>query len=225
VIHGEKDDVIYPAYAEQMITAMRATGGTAKYSLLPNAPHNIPPDFDQASVVNWYLQQSRSHEAAPADPRDALGLNDRGFSQWQVASLPAGAYWKSDPVPPPEKRVMTRPAELPLFHKIESKGLLVDSPILQRYGPDQRTMTLWLAVPAALDQPGTPDAAIVRTKAASVVRYYFQGPYRDGLAHAKAIAPEVAAKGKAPSGSVWVKPMSLWQNTPKGIAEYSVELK
>ena len=98
MIHGEKDDVIYSGYAEQMICAIRAIGGTAKYSLLPNAPHNVPADFDQASVVKWYLQQTRSHEAAAADPRDALGLNDHGFSQWQVIALAAGTYWKSGPV-------------------------------------------------------------------------------------------------------------------------------
>jgi predicted esterase len=224
VIHGEKDDVIYSGYAEQMISAIRATGGTAKYSLLPNAPHNVPADFDQASVVKWYLQQSRSHEPAAADPRDALGLNDRGFSQWRVIALPGAAFWKSEPIAAPEHKVMTRPAEWPLFKRIQAKGLLVDSPVRQLFGPDQRTVTLWLAVPASLGSATDADPSVVRTSPRSVVRYYFQGSYKDGLAHAREIAPEVGAAGKTLSGSVWVTQLSLWQNTPRGIAEYWAEL-
>ena len=219
VVHGEKDDVIYPACAEQMITAMRATGGTAKYSLLPNAPHNIPPDFDQASVVKWYLQQSRSHEAAAPDPRDSLGLNDRGFSPWKVTKEPGDSYWVSEPTSPPEHRVLSRPAELPLIRKIESKGGLVGSPVRQRYEPDQKSITLWLAEPANEE----PDPSAKRGPP-TVARFYFRGTYLDGLAHAKEIAPEVTAAGTRPSGYVWVTPLSLWQNTDRGIAEYWVEL-
>ncbi|HEY5078404.1 MAG TPA: hypothetical protein VII43_01100, partial [Opitutaceae bacterium] len=196
-----------------------ATGGSAKYSLLPNAPHNIPPDFDQASVVKWYLQQSRSHEAPAPDPRDALGLNDRGFSPWKAVALPADAYWVSKPTSPPDHRLITRPAELPLFRKIESKGLLVGSPIRQRYENDQRSLTLWLAVPAEMG-PDTGAKAGPR----AVARFYFQGTYRDGFAHARQIEPEVTAGGNRPSGIVWVTPLSLWQNTPRGIAEYWIEL-
>jgi pimeloyl-ACP methyl ester carboxylesterase len=219
VIHGEKDDVIYPAYAEQMITAMRATGGTAKYSLLPNAPHNVPSDFDQASVVKWYLQQSRSHDPAPPDPREALGLNEHGISAWTLVTLPAAAYWQSGPTSPAEKRLITRPAELPLIKKVESKGLLVGSPIRQRYQPDLQTVTLWLAVPAEAG----PDPS-AKPGPLSVARYYFQGTYKDGLSRAKEITSQVAGSGKIPSGFVWITPLSLWQNTPRGIAEYWIEL-
>jgi pimeloyl-ACP methyl ester carboxylesterase len=225
VVHGEKDDVIYSGYAEQMISAMRSTGGTARYSLLPNAPHNVPADFDQASVVAWYLKQTRSHEAPPADPRDSLGLGDAGFSPWQVIAVPAGSYWRSAPTPAPEKRIITRPAERPLFKKIQSKGLLVGSPVLQLFAPDQRTMTLWLAVPDPLLSGARKDPEFAETAARRAVRFYFRGTYREGLDHAKDIAAAVAATGQAFSGGIWVTPLSLWQNTPKGIAEYRVELK
>ena len=98
----------------------------------------------------------------------------------------------------------------------------MDSPILQLYLPEQPDLTLWLAVPASLASEADP--TFVKTNARNVVRYYFQGSYKDGLEHAKKIGSEVAASGKTLSGTVWVTPLSLWQNTPRGIAEYWAEL-
>jgi pimeloyl-ACP methyl ester carboxylesterase len=224
VIHGGKDDVIYPGYAEEMISAIRATGGTARYSLLPEAPHNVPADFDQASVVTWYLEHTRSHRPPPPDPRDALGLNDAGFSQWVVLTAPAGEYWRSAPVEEPDGVWEVRKDELPLFRKIQDRGLLVDEPIRQVFGPGRSRATLWLEVPPALAPQAASDSSVVHVDARKAARFYFRGTYRDGLAHADLIAPKVAASGRTFSGTVWVTPLSLWQNSPRGIAEYSVEL-
>jgi hypothetical protein len=224
VIHGGKDDVIYPGYAEEMISAIRATGGTARYSLLPEAPHNVPADFDQASVVTWYLEHTRSHRPPPPDPRDALGLNDAGFSQWVVLTAPAGEYWRSAPVEEPDGVWEVRKDELPLFRKIQDRGLLVDEPIRQVFGPGRSRATLWLEVPPALAPQAASDSSVVHVDARKAARFYFRGTYRDGLAHADLIAPQVAASGRTFSGTVWVTPLSLWQNSPRGIAEYSVEL-
>lgn len=223
VVHGEKDDVIYPGYAEEMISALRACGGTAKYSLLPGAPHNIPADFDQASVVRWYLEHSRSHEPPAADPRDGLGLGADGASPWSLVPEPGGAYWTSGPVAAKGRRWGTLREEGALFRRIEDRGLLVDAPLCQEFGGDPATMTLWLALPAAL--AGAADPSAVRREPMRIARFYFRGTREEGLAHAAAIAPQLAAAGAAPSGKVWVTPLSLWQDSPRGIAEYGVELR
>jgi hypothetical protein len=34
----------------------------------------------KGAVVDWYSQQTRSHEPAPADSRDSLGLTSTGHS-------------------------------------------------------------------------------------------------------------------------------------------------
>jgi hypothetical protein len=225
VIHGEKDDVIYSGYAEEMISAIRASGGTAKYSLLPGAPHNVPRDFDQASVVRWYLQHARSHELAAPDPRDALGLGESGFSHYELITVPGGTYWKSAAVGAPTGKRESRPAEWPLFKKIQDHGLLVNSPIRQLFDHSETELTLWLEAPAALQGQAAADPSAASVPARKVARFYFRGPYRDGLDLAKAIAAELQAGGAAPSGRVWVTQLSLWQNSARGIAEYWVELR
>jgi predicted esterase len=224
VIHGGKDDVIFSGAAEQMISALRACGGVAKYSLLPGAPHNVPKDFDQAAVVAWYLRHARSHEPPPADPRESLGLNASGFSRAETIEVAAATYWRSPIIDAPKHRWERSPVEWTLFKKVQDHGLLVDSPTLHRYEESREKVTLWLKVPPALMGQAASDPAAISLGARKVARFYFKGPYRDGLAHAAAVAAELQAGGTAVSGTVWMTPLSLWQNSPGGIAEYWVDL-
>jgi hypothetical protein len=223
VIHGEKDDVIYSGAAEQMISALRAFGGVAKYSLLPGAPHNIPKNFDQSPVVAWYLQHTRSGEPPPKDPRDSLGLNEEGFSRTEIVGLPATTYWKSGVLNAPGGRRFSEPAEWTLFKKVEVHGLLVDGPTRHLYDHSNTKLTLLLEVPTALRNQAFSDPSAIHVSAHKVSRFYFQGTYRDGLGHAAAVSRELAAGGMTVSGRVWVTPLSLWQNSKRGIAEYWVE--
>jgi hypothetical protein len=224
VIHGEKDDVIYSGYAEEMVSAIRACGGTAKYSLLPGAPHNLPPNFNQAPVMAWYLQHVRSHVPPAPDPRDALGLGKAGFSPWQIIIVPRQRYWRSGLIDAPKGRLYTREAERPLFERIQARGLLVDRPVRGLYDHSETKLTLWLAVPAPLEADAAKDSSAVAETAHRVARLYFRGTVADGLLHAEAVGAELRARGEPVSGRIWVTPLSLWQNTPRGIGEYWVEL-
>jgi hypothetical protein len=225
VIHGEKDDVIASGFAEEMITALRACGGTAKYSLLPGAPHNLPKDFDQAAVISWYLQHSRSHEPPGLDPREDLQLNDAGVSQWKVIGVPGGIYWKSAVLGTPGRDWGLRPPAGPLFKRIQSKGQLVGEPVRRLYDHSSTDSSLWLAAPPALQAEAAADPAAVPLPARREARFYFQGSYREGLRHARAVSAELQAEGKPVSGRIWVTQLSLWGNTPRGIAEFWVELR
>jgi pimeloyl-ACP methyl ester carboxylesterase len=224
VIHGERDNVIYSGHAEQMITAMRAAGGTADYLLIPNAPHNIPADFDHSKVVRWYLEHRRSHEPAPADPRDSLGLNPAGFSEPVVATLPGGPCWSSGPIPLPEPADETRAAEWPLFKKVQSLGTLVSGPIAEEFDPVRSSMTLWIAVPPDVAAKAASDPTVVLRRPVRVLRFIFRGTRGDGLAHARKVAEGTPVEGLRPTGRVWVTPLSLWQDSERGIARYEAEL-
>jgi hypothetical protein len=225
VIHGEKDDVLFTGYADQMVAAMRAHGGTANYTVIPNAPHNVPPDFDQSPIIKWYLLQHRHSGPVPPDPRDGLGIGSLGFSPWTVATKPGGVFWRSPAFGLEVDVRKQRPAEWPLFREIQDRGLLVDSPIRRRVDQSRASVTFWLAAPPALANKAKADTNALQRGPLRVAEYFYKGAPREGLAHAAQIAPQLAAAGLTPSGVIWVTPLSLWQDTARGIAEYWVELK
>jgi len=85
----EKDNVISTGYPDQMVTALQACGASVTYTILKGSEHNMPDDFDDSAVSEWYLRLARSHQPVPPDPRDALGLGADGSSSWRLS--PAGA--------------------------------------------------------------------------------------------------------------------------------------
>ncbi|MFA5265138.1 MAG: hypothetical protein WC378_15050 [Opitutaceae bacterium] len=227
VIHGSRDDVVSPLYADQMVSALQAVGARVRYTVLKGAEHNIPSDLDGAQVIDWYLRQRRSHAAAPADPRDSLGLNDQGFTPWTQTTLEAGQYWtQDDPELSSSKPHHDRSALLPLIHRALAYGEQIDAPLLKKMDLLSQHSSTWLAVPKSslrttpVDVPDTQ-----KLQARKAISFVFKGKREDALKHLEAIKPELQAAGISLSDTLWIKPLNLWQFSPNGIAEYSVELK
>lgn len=223
VIHGENDNVIPNGFADEMVTALQSQGASVRLSIIKGGEHNMPADLDQQQVVDWYLRQSRSHLPTPPDPRDQLGLNDSGFSPWEIISLPERPSWKSEPMSGFTEQGF-RKAAMALFKKVHDRGELVDSPIRWEMDAKTNLTTFWLAVPMTLHPAGPPDPSIVVLPGSRIVRFYFRGGIKRALDHLQAIKAEVEVGGHVLSGRVWLTPLSLWQDTPHAIAEYWVAI-
>jgi len=224
VIHGVNDEVVPAGFADQMVTALQASGASVRYSVLPDVGHNMPDDLDERRVVDWYLRQSRSHEPVPADPRDALGLSAEGFSPWEKLAVPAGRFWVSAPAPF-SSREAQRAAALPLFRQAEDRQGLADALLQLKLDRQTNAVTLWLPVPQSLRSGAKVDLAAVARPAASCVRFYFRGETKLALAHVDRLTAEIEAAGLHPSGELWITPLSLWWDTASSIAEYRIGLK
>jgi len=223
VIHGENDNVIPNGFADQMVSALESQGSAVRYTLIKGGEHNMPADLNEELVVDWYLRQTRSHLPAPADPRDALGLNAEDYSPWALIDRPEGSSWKTGPIDV-SSREKFRDAAKGLFQKAHDRGELVDAPVRQELDPTTNVSTLWLAVPKSLHAAGSPDPSIVVVPGSRCFRFYFRGETQKALDHLKAITPELEAAGHTLSGKVWITYLSIWQNTPGSIAEYCVEI-
>ncbi len=228
VIHGGQDDSILPGYADQMVSALQAAGGTVKYMLIQGAPHNLPPEFKEEPIVDWYLQQTRSTLPVPADPLDSLGLGADGFSRPQTISMPDQRFWKSMPFPMPTRRHNSEArhnAEKALFMNIENAGQLVRTLIQEEVDPRKRTMTLYLAIPPSLDgqTPKGPDVAPMPAR--QCLRFYYRGDTNVALGRAAELAAQLKADGKLASGKVWITELTPSRREPDYIAEYRLDLK
>ena len=224
VIHGSEDDTILPGYADQMVSALQAIGAPVKYSLLKGAPHNLPADFKQKPVEDWYLEQTRRHAPPPADPLENLEIQSSGFSDFKYVTVPAGAFWKSDSMRIPERRERDdaiRNAEKILFKKIEDRGQLVQSSILRVIDPTSQQMTLWLAVPESLRSKD--DSAIVHLPQRDGIRFYTRNDSAASVAHVKEIAAQLM--GRTLSNEIWITILTPSRRPPNFIAEYWIELK
>ncbi len=228
VVHGGADDVILPAYGDQMVSALQAVGGTVKYSLLKGAPHNVPPDFDEHAVVDWYLQQTRSHEPAPADPLDSLGIATAGFSETTIVQLPAGWFWKSATMPTQSGRngrSANNNSEKLLFKKVEDRGALVDSSIRQELDPQKKLTTLWLAIPDSIQSKVKDDDSVAKLAGRNAARFYCRGDARTALARAGDVSSKLKAEGKTPADTVWLTTLTPEQRGTNQISECWIELK
>jgi len=228
VVHGAEDDVIFPAYSDQMVTALRAVGGTVKYSLLKGAPHNLPPDFDQQAVISWYLQQSRSHKPAPADPLDALGIGPSGFSETAIVTLPGGWFWKSATVPTQpdsDRRSANKDLERLLFRKVEDQGGLVNGPIRQEIDPEKQVTTLWLAIPNSIHSKVKHDVSIIRLAHRKAARFYCRGDTRTALARANEVSAKLKSEGRGLCDTVWLTTLASRQRGSNHISKCWIELK
>jgi predicted esterase len=224
VIHGENDDAVPAGFSDQMVTAMQASGASVRYSILPGVGHNMPDDLDGGQILDWYLHQTRSHEPAPADPLDRLGLNAEGFSPWEIISVPAGYYWSSGTATLTDRGASLREVR-GLFDKARARGELADAPIVLKLDPKTQAVSFSLEVPKTLRTGAKPDATATAMPASRCLRFYFRGEMPKGFAHLEEIRAEVGRAGHALSDDLRVIPITLWQGTPSGLAEYRVTLK
>jgi hypothetical protein len=225
VIHGEKDDVIPTGFADQMVTALQAQGSGVRYTIIPGGVHNMPRDLDETQVVDWYLKQVRSPLPVPADPRDELGLNDAGYSPWEVIAVPETPSWRSS-APKTSTPEGIRGALAQLFRKAHERGEWVDAPFRLELDGDTQLSVLWLAIPHILHEAGPPDPSIVAFPATKVVRFYFRGERQKALDHLQSIRAEVEAAGHPLTGRIWITPLSIWWlQGPGGISEYWCETR
>jgi hypothetical protein len=211
-----------------MVTALRAVGGTVKYSLLKGAPHNLPPDFDQQAVISWYLRQTRSHKPAPADPLDALGIGALGFSETAIVTLPGGWFWKSATVPTqsaPDRRSANSDLEKLLFRKVEDRGALVDGPIHREIDLEKQVTTLWLGIPNSIPSELKDDTSIIRLADRKAARFYCRVDNRTALARANEVSAKLKSEGKGLRDAVWLTSLTPQQRGSNHIAECWIELK
>jgi pimeloyl-ACP methyl ester carboxylesterase len=227
VVHGGADDTILPGYADQMVTALQAVGATVKYSLLKDAPHNLPPDFNEQAVVTWYLGKTRSHDPVPPDPLDALSIGTNGISDTAIITLPAQWFWKSETAPLPtarDRRFSDNSREKVLFKKIEDQGALVDSPIRQEIDPAKHLTTLWLAVPDSIHGVVSDDASIVKLPERTVARFYCRGDSRTAIAHMTDASAKLKSEGKTVADTVWLTTLTPDRRGSNNISECWIEL-
>lgn len=58
VFHGGKDDVVLPAFSEQMVQALKKTKASVQFTLFPNANHNSwDPAFAEPGLLKWLFSQ------------------------------------------------------------------------------------------------------------------------------------------------------------------------
>ena len=224
VIHGANDDVVATGFADQMVTALRECGARVRYSLLSDVSHNMPEDLDENQVVDWYLQQTRSHQPPPADPRDKLGLNAAGFSPWEIVAQPEASYWASEPISATDFGAF-RKAVGALFRKTHDLHEMAGPPFMEKLDRQTGKVTLWLEVPRMLRTGFRPDANAITRPAAQYVRFYLRGDTKSAQAHLAQIAAEVEGAGHHLSDELWITPLTLWPETPTAIAEYRVAVK
>lgn len=204
-VHGERDMTFPPAMAEQMVSAVRAIGGIALYSELKGAPHNIPEWFNGQPITDWYLRNTRSHLKPPADPRDALKFDKQGFTEWKVVDVPAGMYWRSEPMTGDQgtDAGMRRREPIGLYIKAEGRGVIVDGTIVREYDPGAHASVFWLSVPLELQPSSKLDPSIVAVPASKAVRFCFTGTPRDAAKHLDAIQAKLPP-GQRLSGRLWI---------------------
>ncbi len=223
VIHGENDDVVFTGFSDQMVTALEDCGAPVRYSILSGVGHNMPDDLDEPQVVDWYLRQTRDPGPPPADPRDALGISDAGFSAGEIVETREIHYWKSEPVAMGDRDASLRAVQT-LFHEARAHGERVDSPLIERLETKSNLVTFWLAAPGRLQRNDAPPAGTVAVPAARYIRWYFRGETPKALEHAARVAAEAHDHGPATTAVVWITPMSLWPETPSYLAEYRIEI-
>lgn len=60
VFHGGKDDVVLPAFSEQMVEALKKAKAPVQFTLFPNANHNSwDPAFAEPGLLKWLFSQKK----------------------------------------------------------------------------------------------------------------------------------------------------------------------
>jgi hypothetical protein len=230
VIHGENDNVILRGFAEQMVSALQNCGASTRLTVLRGAMHNLPDDFDNQPVVDWYLRQTRSHAPPPPDPAGALGLNADGFSRWEFISIPAQQGWKTGPhkfhgVTAANFETGYRMAVEPLFAQVHRLGESVDAPV--RFEADLNTgeSTAWLVAPNRLSKSAYSEPSLVMLPARHVVRFYCRGLPTKAFAHVHELVREIVASGHTIANDhVWITGLVGPSDTPDFLAEYWIDI-
>lgn len=60
VFHGGKDDVVLPAFSENMVAALKKAKAPVQFTLYPNANHNSwDPAFAEPNLLRWLFAQKK----------------------------------------------------------------------------------------------------------------------------------------------------------------------
>ena len=60
IFHGGKDDVVLPAFSEQMVEALKKAKAPVQFTLFPNANHNSwDPAFAEPGLLKWLFSQKK----------------------------------------------------------------------------------------------------------------------------------------------------------------------
>ncbi len=198
MIHGERDETFPPYLAEQMVSAIRAAGGTALYSQLKDAPHNIPEWYNGSPVMDWLLAHSRSRHAAPTDPRGLLKLNKSGFSPYAIVSEPRTMYWQS------ADTGNRRAQEQALFSKIQARGVIVESQSWQVVDTGGVSHGFRVEVPLEMQPSSKKDPSMVAVPARTMLSFCFVGTPEIAAKHLKD-SPPTLKQGETLSTEMWIK--------------------
>lgn len=61
--HGEKDPICRLQDDQEMISALRAQGGTPRFTILPNQGHYIAGVYKDQRLYDWFLINIRKNSA------------------------------------------------------------------------------------------------------------------------------------------------------------------
>ena len=60
IFHGDKDDVVPPVNSEIMVTALKSSGASVKFTLYPGVNHNSwDPAFAEPELMSWVFAQEQ----------------------------------------------------------------------------------------------------------------------------------------------------------------------
>jgi predicted peptidase len=61
IFHGDQDKQVHISESEDMVKALKATGNDVKFTILPGRGHDIAEIFEMPALIEWILQQRKSH--------------------------------------------------------------------------------------------------------------------------------------------------------------------
>lgn len=66
IVHGAKDEAVYPIDSYRMVDALRQVGGRVRFTLYPDAGHDSwTATYANPQLYDWMLQQRRGHPQQP----------------------------------------------------------------------------------------------------------------------------------------------------------------
>ena len=60
--HGAKDELVPLSQSEELVKAIKAAGGNAKFTVLPDRDHFILDMYENKQLYDWFLQHSKTGE-------------------------------------------------------------------------------------------------------------------------------------------------------------------
>lgn len=86
MVQGERDTTVPPCHCEMCVTALQRAGGLARYSLLSEEAHHVPPAFND-KLYAWFLTHKRTG-IEPPDPLETFNLDTNGMGPITIKTVP-----------------------------------------------------------------------------------------------------------------------------------------